>query len=86
MIVVDSSALLEVLLRSPNAQEIEELIFNPAETLHAPHLIDLEVAQVLRRFCMSGEIHPERGREAISDLLSFPITRYPHDIFDFLSR
>jgi hypothetical protein len=36
MIVIDSSALLEVLLRSPRALQIEKLIFAPQAALHAP--------------------------------------------------
>jgi hypothetical protein len=56
MIVIDSSALIEVLLRSPRAAEIEKRIFASHETLHAPHLLDLEVAQVLRRYCLSTAI------------------------------
>jgi predicted nucleic acid-binding protein len=56
MIVIDSSALVEVLLRSPRAAEIEKRIFASHETLHAPNLLDLEVAQVLRRYCLSGEM------------------------------
>ncbi len=81
MIVIDSSALLEVLLRGPRAPEIEKRIFAPHETLHAPHLVDLEVTQVLRRYCISGELSHARGREAVIDLLNLPIARYPHDIF-----
>jgi predicted nucleic acid-binding protein len=50
------------------------------ETLHAPHLIDLEVAQVLRRYARSGVISAERGAEALADLAEFPLTRYGHDI------
>jgi hypothetical protein len=30
--------------------------------LHAPHLLDVEVAQVIRRYAASGEIDGERGR------------------------
>ena len=56
-------------------------IFQPGETLHAPHLIDLEVAQVLRRYCASGELDPRRGREALEDLAGLPLTRYRHDLF-----
>jgi predicted nucleic acid-binding protein len=47
--------------------------------LHAPHLVDVEVAQVLRRYAASGEIDGKRGREALTDLADFPIRRYPHD-------
>jgi predicted nucleic acid-binding protein len=73
--------VLEILLRSQIALEIENRIFSPEETLYAPHLLDLEVAQVLRRYCASGEMIPERGREALEDLANFPINRYPHDLF-----
>jgi predicted nucleic acid-binding protein len=81
LIVVDSSAVLEVLLRSQTGLEIEKRIFSPQETLYAPHLLDLEVAQVLRRYCASGEMDAERGREALRDLTDIPINRYPHDVF-----
>jgi len=73
--------VLEVLLRSQTGLEIEKRIFSPQETLYAPHLLDLEVAQVLRRYCASGEMDAERGREALRDLADIPINRYPHDVF-----
>jgi len=41
-------------------------------------LIDLEIAQALRRYALSGVISPDRGSEAITDLANFPLTRYPH--------
>ena len=49
-------------------------------TLHAPHLLDLEVAQVMRRYAIAGKVRPRRGLEALEDLSSLPITRYPHTI------
>ncbi|MDR3722122.1 MAG: type II toxin-antitoxin system VapC family toxin [Candidatus Acidoferrales bacterium] len=76
--VVDASAILEVLLRTPAARHVDRLIFAAGETLHAPHLIDLEVAQVLRRYVRSSIISAERGAEALADLADFPLTRYPH--------
>jgi predicted nucleic acid-binding protein len=80
LIVVDASALLEALLRTPAAQAVEERLFAPQETLHAPHLIDLEVAQVIRRYAANGEIDSERGREALTDLTDLRLVRYPHDL------
>lgn len=53
-------------------------MFAPGETLHAPHLLDVEVAQVLRRYVRSKDILPERGAEALADLASLPINRYPY--------
>ena len=80
MIVLDASAVLEVLLRTPAAAAVEKRLFAAEETLHAPHLIDIEVAQVLRRYTASGDLDPERGRAALIDLMDFPLTRYPHQV------
>ena len=79
MIVVDASALLEMLLRTPAAEQVEERLLGKRDTLHAPHLLDVEVAQVLRRYAGSGEIDAERGRAALADLVDLPIRRYPHE-------
>ena len=81
MIVVDASAMLEVLLNTPDGARISDRLFSSGETLHAPHLLDLEVAQVLRRYARSGEMEPERGLEALEDLSDLPLQRYPHDLF-----
>lgn len=78
MIVLDASALLEVLLRMPAAPAVEKRLFEPGESLHAPHLIDVEVAQVLRRFATAGHIDGGRGRMALDDLAALPLQRYPH--------
>ena len=56
MIVVDASALLEVLLRTPAGKAVERRLFEPRQTLHAPHLLDVEVAQVIRRYAANGVI------------------------------
>ena len=81
MIVVDASAVLELLLNTPAGGPVARRLFRQGETLHAPHLIDLEIAQVLRRYTRDREIDPGRGRQAIADLADFSITRYPHDLF-----
>ena len=81
MIVVDASAVLEVLLNTPAGGPVARRLFRQGETLHAPHVIDLEIAQVLRRYARAREIDPGRGRQAIADLADFSITRYPHDLF-----
>ncbi len=80
MIVVDASALLEVLLRTDGAPMVEARLFG-GETLHAPHVLDLEVAQVLGRFERAGQLSAWRGREALEDLEAFVIERYAHHIF-----
>lgn len=81
MIVVDASALLEVLLNTPAGTLVARRLFAEDETLHAPHLLDVEVAQVLRRYALAGDLDPDRGLQALEDLADFPLTRYPHDLF-----
>ena len=80
MIVVDASALLEVLLRTQAASVVERHLFAPGQTLHAPHLLDVEVAQVVRRYVAGGEIDVDRGGAVLADMSDLPLRRYPHDI------
>jgi len=84
VIVVDTSALIEVLLRTSGAASVEARLFATGETLHAPHLIDVETTQVIRRYAAGGEIDGVRGQAALDDLTDFPLRRYPHDFL--LSR
>ena len=80
MIVVDASAVLEVLLNTPAAERIAHRLFAEGEALHAPHLLDLEVAQVLQRYARTGELDARRGSQALDDLGDLPLVRYPHEI------
>lgn len=84
MIVLDASAAIDWLLQTPAGKRIESRIFSRGESLHAPHLLDLEVAQVLRRLAREEIITVHRAEEAVRDLLDLRIRRYPH--FVFLSR
>jgi predicted nucleic acid-binding protein len=79
MIVVDASAVIEALLRTPAAAAVDARLFGPGETLHAPNLLDVEVAQVIRRYVANGDIAAKRGREALDDLADLRLRRYPHD-------
>lgn len=78
MIVIDASALLEVLLGTPVGMRVERKML--AESLlHAPHLLDVEVSQVLRRLSASGELTAQHGRRLLDLLVQFPIERYAHE-------
>jgi predicted nucleic acid-binding protein len=79
VIVLDASAAIEWLLQSPSGNKIDKRIFSGSESLHAPHLLDIEVAQVLRRYVREKTITAQRGQEALEDLAGLPLERYPHD-------
>jgi predicted nucleic acid-binding protein len=81
VIVLDASAAIDWLLQTAVGQRIENRIYSRGESLHAPHLLDLEVAQVLRRVVREGELSSPRADQAIQDLLDLRVTRYPHFIF-----
>lgn len=78
MIVLDASATVDWLLQTSAGQHIEHRIYSARESLHAPHLLDLEVAQVLRRLVREGTVPANRADHAVQDLLNLRVTRYPH--------
>jgi predicted nucleic acid-binding protein len=78
VIVLDASAAIDWLLQTAAGQRIERRIYSRNESLHAPHLLDLEVGQVLRRLVREGKVSTNRADQAIEDLLDLRITRYPH--------
>ena len=80
MIVLDASVAIEWLLQTPAGIKIEKRLFSPSQSLHAPHLLDVEVAQVLRRYVREKIVSAQRGREALEDLADMPLTRYPPDL------
>ena len=79
MIVLDASAAIEWLFQTPTGVKIDRRILSASESLHAPHLLDVEVVQVLRRYVRDRLITARRGEEALEDLGDLPLTRYPHD-------
>jgi predicted nucleic acid-binding protein len=78
VIVLDASAAVDWLLQTSAGQSIERRIYSRNETLHAPHLLDLEAMQVLRRLSLERVVSRHRADEAVRDLLDLRVTRYPH--------
>lgn len=78
MIVLDASAAVELILRTPRAERIAARALHPAERLHAPHLIDVEVLQVLRRLLQVKEITATRAGVALADFEQLVIERHAH--------
>lgn len=50
-----------------------------ADSLHAPALIDVEVAQVVRRYASRKEIDTLRGERALGILRDLDVNRYTHE-------
>ena len=84
MIVVDASALLELLLQTSIGIRVEARLLRDNDELHAPHLVDVEVVQGLRRLVRMGELSSARADEAIADLVDLDLHRHPH--VDLLRR
>lgn len=79
MIVLDASAAIEWLLDLPLADEVTTRLAPDDQTLHAPHLLGIEVAQVVRRYVAVGDVSAERGAQALADLSDLDVIRYPHE-------
>ncbi len=54
-------------------------LFHPFEDMHAPHLLDVEVAHAVRRYAAGGEISAARGAQALASLRDLRVTRHAHD-------
>ena len=84
MIIVDASAMLEFLLQTDLGTRVEARLFRDRDELHAPHLVDVEVLQALRRLVRMGEVSPGRAEEVIADLSDLDLHRHAH--LDLLAR
>jgi predicted nucleic acid-binding protein len=78
VIVVDASAVLELLLGTARAERVAARVFAPDERLDAPHLLDIEVGQALRRLAQLNAITVLRAEEALADFASLVIERHAH--------
>lgn len=79
MIILDASAVVAILLDpGPEAELIRERIEMPNESVHVPHLLDVEVAHTLRRHALQGELSSRRSDEVFRDFSDIKMTRYPH--------
>jgi predicted nucleic acid-binding protein len=81
LIVLDSSAMIDWLLQTTAGLRIRLRVASHNDSLHTPHLLDIEVAHVLRRLVRHRTVPPGRADEAIAVLRDFPIKRYPHVVF-----
>jgi predicted nucleic acid-binding protein len=84
VIVLDASAAVDALLGLGDAANLIERLEAPRESLHAPHLIDVEVMHALRRLTLKRQLSPARAAEALEDFTALRLERYPH--LPFIAR
>ena len=80
MSVLDASAVIELLLGTELGRVVAERVSDSATDLHAPHLLDVEVAQVLRRYVRDGDLTPREAAAALDDLRALDIERHGHEV------
>lgn len=78
--VIDASAMIELLLQTPLGLRVQARLFRGRHELHVPHLLDVEVAQALRRLVRAGQVLAQRAGEALEDLAAFDLRRHAHHL------
>jgi predicted nucleic acid-binding protein len=78
VIVVDTSAIVAQLAADRASEALAERL--EGQSLHAPHLIDVEFLHVMRRLVARGQLAPARADVVRADFAGLRITRYPHTL------
>jgi predicted nucleic acid-binding protein len=79
VIVLDSSAVVDFLLRTPAGERIAERVAAQAGPVHAPELLDVEVVNALARLVRRGDIEESRAVMALEQFEMLPLRRYVHE-------
>jgi len=76
VIVVDASAVVDLLIDNGERGNWARAEVAGADVLHAPHLVDYETVAATRRKVLARSISAQRGKQALDDLEALPIQRY----------
>jgi len=79
MIVLDASAVVELLLDTVAGRRVATLISDANMGLHVPHLVDVEACSALRRLAREKIIVEDEAEAAIEDLLALDLQRHSHE-------
>jgi predicted nucleic acid-binding protein len=82
VIVVDASAMVDALVDDPPNSELLTLL--ASDDLHAPSLLDFEVAGALRGHALAGKLPRRRLLEAVADFSGLQIVR--HQMTDLIAH
>jgi len=79
-LVVDAGVVVAALIDGgPDGQWAESILLS--DQLAAPHLMPVEVANILRRAALSGEISEDSASLAHGDLLLLRVELFPYEPF-----
>jgi len=73
MIVIDASAMIEALVGRDADNDLLDAL---QASIHAPHLLDVEVLSVLRGLALGRKLHPDAADQARADYFALTIARY----------
>ncbi len=79
--VLDASAAIEFLLNTARGRQVGARLVDAAEVVHAPHLIDIEIAHVLRRYVLDGTFDEGHAARTLRRWRQLDVERYPHEPF-----
>jgi predicted nucleic acid-binding protein len=79
VIVLDASAVVELVLDTSVGRRVAMLLEDPALGVHVPHLVDVEVASALRRIVREGGIDADEAQTALDDLRALDLQRHSHE-------
>lgn len=79
MIVLDSSATVHLFANLARADWVRGQL--QRESIHAPYLLDVEVANALRNLVARGDLAQADARHALEDYADVALRRYPHTLF-----
>jgi predicted nucleic acid-binding protein len=79
VIVVDASALVELILATAHGLALADRIEESSLSLHVPHCADVEVVSALGRKLRLGQIVPAEAVEALQELRSLDLNRHAHE-------
>lgn len=84
MIVLDASAAIEALLGTAVGRRVDDIVWGSGALVNAPHLLDVEVLQVVARLLRTRALDRADAEPAVRDLAQLDLVR--HDHVDLLER
>lgn len=77
MLVIDASCLFEVLVGAPAAEAMRRRLAADDDQA-APHIVDVEVFDVIRREHLRGRLDRTEATQAVEELEAWPGERFGH--------